>query len=269
VRIALGILIGLAVSVAVQGASGASAALREFGLYQIRTDGTARTRILNNPDIHEVGELSPDRTRFLFQYARSQPPGLYSAALDGSDVRLVASLPEQRGIKLATWSHGGSRIAIEAYDLSPCRPSGTNCAVGEIWLAKANGTALRRLARRAIAPAWSPDSRRIAYIGSFNAYSGTGALTAGNTRGALRPRRLGPIEYGSGDSWGLTWSPRGDQIGYTTFDAHVNNTDERASRSCSPRVAHGGACRCLVRGGLPDGRRAESESCTGKESRAA
>src|SRR5687767_4292942 len=119
---ALGILVGIAVTVAVQGASGSGAALTESGLYEIRTDGTARTRLLHNPDIQDVGEISPDRTRFLFQYQRAQPAGLYSAALDGSDVRLVASLPEKRTIGPATWSPDGNRIAIGAADLSLCTP---------------------------------------------------------------------------------------------------------------------------------------------------
>ena len=239
-RIALGILIALAVSVAVQGASGSGLALREFGLYEIHIDGSARTSLLANPDIHEVGELSPDRTRFLFQYERRQPDGLYSAALDGSDVRLVASLPEQRGINTATWSPDGNRIAIGAYDLTPCTPTGTNCAVGEIWLAKADGGGLRQLVRRAIAPAWSRDSQRLAYIGSFNAYGEAGALTVGNTRGLLRARRLGPIEYGIWESWDLVWSPRGNQIGYTT----VRRKGEPSGRA---RVAIAEASGCSKR----------------------
>lgn len=46
--------------------------------------------MLNNPDIRSVADLSPSRTRFLFQQAGA----LYSAAIDGRDVRLVVPVME-------------------------------------------------------------------------------------------------------------------------------------------------------------------------------
>ena len=208
-------LVALALAALVPAASGSRAEIRDFGIYQIDLDGSGRTKMLNNPDIRSVADLSPSRTRFLFQQAGA----LYSAAIDGRDVRLVVPVMEERFLGPASWSPDGRRVAFEIADESPCRPTSTGCAIGEIWLVNPDGTSLRRLATRAIAPAWSATSRRIAYIGSFFAYGESGALTVGRVRGRVRPRQIGPIEFGAWDEWAaraLTWSPGGDQLAYTT-----------------------------------------------------
>ena len=43
------------------------------------------------------------------------------------------------------------------------------CYERDVWLVNTNGTGLRRFADDAIAPAWSADSRKLAYLGEFAA----------------------------------------------------------------------------------------------------
>src|SRR5205085_2662275 len=161
----------------------------------------------------------------------------------GSDVRLVVAKIEHKSLGPATWSPGGKRIAIEVADDSLCRPPAGVCDVGEIWLANSDGTSVRRLVGHAIAPAWSPDSRRIAYIGSFQAFAETGAVTVGSSNGRLRARQLGPTEYGAWGNWQLTWSPRGDLFGYTT----VRRAGEPRGRARVTIVRANGPLRHSVR----------------------
>jgi Tol biopolymer transport system component len=92
VRIAAGALFVLLVAVGAQAASGSGSKLRQVGVYQVRIDGSGRTRLSANPRMRFVEDLSPDRGRVLFVYDY-QAGELYSAAVHGGDVRLVTRLP--------------------------------------------------------------------------------------------------------------------------------------------------------------------------------
>ena len=207
--IALTVLVGAGAQIARSSTAGYT-----FGIYEIRADGSGRNALLESSEIRSVADVSPDRTRILYITARPNDPGqLFSARIDGTDARPVRT-PEGRWIQRAAWSSDGRRIAMEVADLADCGPGSTSCAVGEIWFANAAG-ATRRLARNAIAPSWSPDSRRLAFFSSFNATLEVGAVSIASTSGRPRPRQLGPKEFVSWGQQQFTWSPRGGRFAYT------------------------------------------------------
>ena len=220
-RIAAGLALLMAVLAIAESASSSSRAVQDFGIYEVGIEGSGRTTLLHDPTVYEV-DISRDRTRILLHRLMSND--LYSAAIDGSDLRLVVSAQSVHGyLGAATWSPAGRRVAVEVLTETSA----------EIWVAKSDGTSLRRLVGHAIRPAWSPDGRRIAYIGSFQGHDPAGAITVGMSTRPLRPRQLGPIEFGNPDNtdyWTLRWSPRGDLVGYTTFrDGHERVAIVRAN----------------------------------------
>ena len=77
-------------------------------------------------------------------------------------------------------------------------------AASELWVMSADGSGQRRLASSGSAPVWSPDSRRLAYIGS--AYSGPLVIAGadGSARLVIRGSNLRPY-----------WSPDGRFIAFS------------------------------------------------------
>jgi Tol biopolymer transport system component len=227
-RIAAGALFVLLVAVGAKTASGSGSEGRQVGIYQVRIDGSGRTRLSANPRMRFVADLSPDRRRVLFGYDSGFE--LYSAAVHGGDVRLVTRLPGERYVDHAKWSPDGKRIVIDAVDESGCDPEYEGCEVGEISIAKPNG-AIRRLVTNAIASAWSPDGRRIAYVGSFEPFLQQGMVSVVNTKGPARERRIRPLEYGHWDDWSTAWSPNGDLLAYSIGLYFANHPTFRVMRA--------------------------------------
>src|SRR4051794_30779023 len=91
-RIAAICLTIVAFAASAEMARSAGKGLREFGIYQIRIDGSGRTQLLKNPEIRNVADLSPDRRELLFRSSGE----LYAAAIDGTDMRLVLPRMENR-----------------------------------------------------------------------------------------------------------------------------------------------------------------------------
>lgn len=211
VRIAAVLLAFLAVAVAAEATRGSALELQEIGIYEIRLDGTGRTQLFSphGNEVVDIVTVSPDRKHILLRQGSSYD--LYSASIDGSNRRLVASHEAVNGsLGAATWSPSGDRIAVEVLNIDQG---------AEIWVADSDGMSLRRLVRHAIEPSWSPTGRQIAYIGSYLGHDPIGAVTIGRSSGAVQARQLGPIEFGdtNTDNWTLRWSPRGRLLGYTVI----------------------------------------------------
>lgn len=126
--------------------------------------------------------------------------GIYLAAVDGTS---VFALTAENGFSSPAWSPDGKRIAFDGYaGGGPGRSHG-------IWVAQADGSHLRRLARAGRQPAWSPDGQKIVYAAEDES-----ALFTVNAKGG--PAQRFPMPYRDYDKYfsSPAWSPDGKEIAF-------------------------------------------------------
>jgi Tol biopolymer transport system component len=255
VRVAASIVVALLAGTVAGAASGVgSSSGGGFGIYEVRIDGSEHKELLRNPRVQSVAEMSPDRGHILF-IEHALPPvqesQLYAAAVDGSDVRLLAT---GSFIGAPAWSSDGQKIAFEGQDSTRCRHVWTRCARGEIWLVNPDGTGLERFVVGGIAPSWSPDSQQIAFAGHYNPYYGRGVVSVATIGVPDRIRELSSLEYQSWPEWKLRWSPVADRVTYAVSKGRRSHV--RVARLNAPPQR---GARTLLGGDgpswSPDGRR--------------
>jgi Tol biopolymer transport system component len=180
---------------AVSVAAPASAATSQEGLSDLVTidqSGRSRHFVLHNVGVRgwSIYDISRDGHRLVFARA-----GLYVARVDGRDVHKVA-IPGS-GIAAAVWSPDERKLAV--------------VTAGGLWAIDVSTGAASHVSTDANDPAWSPDSRRLVFLGRWDTNTGSGVLTVANVNGTGR-RELAP--FGSGMD--VAWSPRGNLIAYAT-----------------------------------------------------
>lgn len=212
-----GALLGtlVATSDAAAPASGGSMALTYDGLYEIGANGLGRRRLLGDVDVR-VEDVAPASDRVVGWTDR----GLETVSLDGSSRQLLASFPRNEVAgATARWSPDGRVIAFERFDWSPCRPGSDGpCAIAEIWLVRADGTRLRRLADHAYGPAWSPSGDRLAFVGRANGETNLGVMSVSDISGRNRRSLHRAVTNLLGPSWSRTdpaWSRSGTCVAYS------------------------------------------------------
>ena len=175
-------------------------------LFEVRIDGTGfRTLPVGND--RDVDDLSPDRTRLVYRSPYDNPPDrrLFVVPLDGTENQAVA--PDGEG---ARFSPDGKKIAFTR--LPPgARPDPPRCYRTTVWVVGSDGSGLRKIGGEcATAPAWAPDSKRLAFLDRL-AWTGTAARVA--IFDGRAPRSIGLWENGSAE---IEWAPRGDLLAYVT-----------------------------------------------------
>jgi Tol biopolymer transport system component len=146
------------------------------GIYSIRVDGTALTRLTTSPYHHTVGsagecgggdseaDYSPDGSQFVFMRKRcgtgpdpssDEAGALYVGNTDGTGLRRITAYGEARSHPGGNvrWSPGGTEILFESQDhqLRLVHPDGSASTGVNLPLGNADG------------PAWSPDGQWIVF----------------------------------------------------------------------------------------------------------
>ena len=137
----------------------------------------------------------------VFASQRTGNSQIYSVHADGS--RLGQLTRNHASDTAPIFSPDGRRIVFTR---------STNCCGPGLWVMNANGSRQRRLAAYGSDPAWSPDSQRIAYVGSGNGSANAYPLIiagADRRRIVIRGRNRHPV-----------WSPAGKWI---AFDREVKD----------------------------------------------
>ena len=221
----VGVAVALAAVVVAGSArsAGSESALIAFtrydGIYVMRTDGRGvRPVRRGGVSAGAVGlDWSPDGSRIAFVSPAVGDPtnGIWVMAADGTDLVRVAKVSDfvHGYMSGPTWSPDGRMIAFTA-------SSGDD---RDIWIAKADGGRIRRLAST---PGlweyeldWSPNGRRIAFTGIGGYFSRLYAMNAdGSNRRILTPGF-------SFEASGPDWSPDGGRIAITHRDGSATPID--------------------------------------------
>jgi uncharacterized repeat protein (TIGR01451 family) len=149
----------------------------------------------------------------------TQPSGIYTVNVDGSDEKLFPNIPLQAGRPV--WSPDGTKLAFQSTNFSGNSPG------NEISIINADGTGLLKLANnvsdqnRSIT--WSPNGSQIAYIGAGGPSLDTiRTVHITNTDGSGTYRLPGSPSFISS----VDWSPDGTRFVYSDeFEISVMNAD--------------------------------------------
>ncbi|MBX6366151.1 MAG: PD40 domain-containing protein [Gemmatimonadetes bacterium] len=176
-------------------------------LYVVRPDGTGLARLTNHPDSASSPSWSPDGERIAFRTLGTDGRwSLWTIRADGADRRRIASGIPAGSVTGPEWSPRGDAILFTS--------SVDGFIPVQLWSIAPDGTNRRSLASASpenVAPVWSPDGARIAYLfaGSggwelriMNA-DGTGARTIATSQQA----GISPA-----------WSPDGKRIAFVKHD---------------------------------------------------
>jgi Tol biopolymer transport system component len=159
---------------------------------------------------------SPDGNRVAFVSTRETAGWTaYTVDLPGSEPVQLPGIP-QHSTDLA-WSPDGAWIAFSYYEDSPHQ-------IKDIYLIHPDGTGLTRLTNTPDAdedgPAWSPDSRQIAFSGRSRAGTvGERNLYRINVDGS----GLTQITDAPGSEFDPAWSPDGTQLAFTSTRDEIND----------------------------------------------
>ena len=210
-----------------------------FCLFEIRVSH-GQGWILPNEHMSTFLDLSPDREQVLFwEYydVAGTRPFIGRETIYGKRTRTIVDVDytfvsEQR----ARWSPDGRRIVFPLSRGGPAACHGT-----ALWVANVDGTNAHRVGGPcATGPAWSPDSRRLAFFDD-------GALSTVAVDGSdLRRLDAPSTRFGR-----IAWSPDSRWIAYDTGPEHTPTVRiVRADGSSARDVAHGN-----LPSWSPDGRR--------------
>lgn len=137
-------------------------------LYDVATD-TIRTLSFGSR-WHQVWDFSPDGCRILFTLSDgTNPARLYSARIDGNDMRELVQYPDLPdsawGVWEPDWSPNGDIIAFTMIRDQPQRTGETLREFHIAWIPPEGGVPeFFSVTGREFSPTWSPDGAWLAYV---------------------------------------------------------------------------------------------------------
>ena len=151
-------------------------------------------------------------------FTAAPPQWTRAISYQGYDVLVagqsVATLPHP--VMDVAGSADGRLVAAVTYDASVCgKAPPPPCGDFAIWVMNRDGSGLRLFSADARDPAWSPDSRRLAFVGGFDTATLTGMVSVADADGAHR-RALGAREPATGPAW----AAGGALLAYTRVARH-------------------------------------------------
>jgi TolB protein len=213
-------------------------------IYMMSPDGSEPTRITDNNFNDKAPVWSHSKKRIAFHSNRNGgKPEVFSMNLDGSDVRLLASLAPIDGAQFPSFSHNGNELCFNSNtvprdiyvvdvhgggltnltnhpgddlrcDWSPKGNdilfSSNRAGNSEIYVMNADGAEPVRLTTRAGAdtsPDWAPNADRIAFESTLDGNSEIYVMNADGSD----PQRL---TFFAGQDTKPSWSPTGDRIAF-------------------------------------------------------
>jgi len=139
----------------------------KFAIWTIKANGTGLQRLTAGHDADPA--WSPDGTTIAF--ARF-PFAIWLMNADGTNQRKLTTPLQDPGSNdeediMPAWSPDGDWIAFARRHEPYVGPTGSTRYRLDVYVIRADGTAIRRLTRRArqnVEPAWSPDGKRIVFV---------------------------------------------------------------------------------------------------------
>lgn len=164
-----------------------------------------------------VLDLSPDRRYF----AASEAGNLFIAPIGGASAKKVAALGS---IGVATWSPDGREIAFSnrgtAANPEPCGVA--------VWIVGRDGRHLRELSGCANYPAWSADSRRVAFLAT--AVGRRSVQLVVESKDGMKRQLLASFTPPTRIRPSVVWAPARNWLAYTSGAVdrvHVISADGR------------------------------------------
>jgi len=183
-------------------------------------DGGNRTRLTNEAGARDASPVwSSDGSSIAFTRVRNDKYNLWIMDADGGNQRPLAGL---EGFA-PQWSPDGSLLAFSTHPL------------GEIFVANADGTSVRKLTDNDVDdmwPSWSPDGAKIAYMSGEQKRHQIWVINADGS-GAKQ------ITFNQHDDWRPRWSPDGSKIVFNSFrddtvGLYIMNPDGSEERHLTP-----------------------------------
>ena len=208
-------------------------------IYVMNTDGSAVTKLTDNPNKDWWPSWSPDGRRIVFNSDRAGDHEIYVMNADGSG--LVQLTRNSANDWFAKWSPDGRQIIFAS----------TRDGDHEIYVMRTDGSGLTSLTENSETdwlPSWSPDGRRIAFTATRE---GNTDLYTMNIDGSGVTR----LTHHSAGDYDPNWSPDGRRIAFQSdrdgdYELYFMNADGSGVTQLTHNSAYDGQLEWS-----PDGQR--------------